>query len=576
MKRIISFILALIFALIMLIPFSAYATDVHSQDIELRADQLASDAYKFIENSLKYAKNNANDKNPITITLPSGTYYLSKCLHIYSNTNLVLQKDTVIIKDFEDGNMLKCGIKDEKNSGYNGYRNISVSGGIWDEAFNGDSCGMRFAHCSNVSLKNVTIKNNKNSHHIELASAENFSIINCTFSGYKRTNSSDGMAVQIDTMHYYSHFPDYYNYDDTPCRNITVKGCTFDNVYAGVGPYSGVIGSYFDKIVIKSNTFKNIKDKAISAFNYVNSTIYNNNIDGATIGILFEYYPFEKLTNRFYKPYSSSSVNIINNSNTKIKGNTINVVKSSGRTNSCGIAVYGGALSAKNAKSYGLIQGKYFIENLEISKNTVNVKSNASSGIILSYLNNSTVYKNTVRDLTASSGNGLVFKHSQLNTVSSNIVNKFTNSIALSASSAGNLIRNNTLKNAFGFGIKADSTSSVKIEYGNIFKKNKGGAIQLKEKKFKPKEITVQNLKVSGKTVSWDKELKISGYKVFRSTKKTKGYVEIATIIGKKYTSFTDTTAEKGKKYYYKIAVFKSFNKTQINGAYSEYVQIKY
>ena len=46
--------------------------------------------------------------------------------------------------------------------------------------------------------------------------------------------------------------------------------CRFENVYSGVGAYGAVIGSYFRNIVIENNTFINITDKAVSAFNFSN------------------------------------------------------------------------------------------------------------------------------------------------------------------------------------------------------------------------------------------------------------------------------------------------------------------
>lgn len=575
MKRLLSIVLAFAVFCSAFSAVTAYATDIHPSDITLTEEQLNENAYSYIEKALKYAKNNAYEGSPITITLPSGKYKLNKGLHIYSNTNLVLQDDTVLTKTFEDGNMLKCGVKEEYNYGYDGYENITVEGGIWNENYCGESCGMRFAHCKNVTLKNVIIKKNKNSHHIEIAAAKDFKVIDCTFTGYKRSNGGDGMAFQIDTMHNTTHFKDYYYYDDTPCKNVTVSGCTFDSVYSGVGTYSGVIGSYFDNIVIKNNTFAGIKDKAIAAFNYVNSKIENNKIDAATIGILFEYYPFEKLSNRFYKPNNKSASTAINQDcNSRISGNTIAVSKNVSRNTSAGIAVFGGIVS----KNDGLIPGNYFVKNLIISKNTINVRTSKSVGMKLSYLYNSFIKNNTVRAINKSDAgyNGIVFVHSKNNEIKSNVINKFDNSLAFQTKSKTNHLKSNTLKNAAKFGVAVDSSSSVSVAYNNKFRKNKQGCVHIRKKTFKPNPNAIQELAFKDGQLSWKRIKKCSGYRIFRSTKKTVGFEEVGAVRGNKNTTFTDTTAEKGKKYYYRVSVYRGYKNSIVYGKRSDFVKGKY
>lgn len=577
MKKLISIFTALILFLSYCTPVLAY--DMHSSDIEITAEQLDKGVKACIETALKTARDTAYDGNPVTVTLPSGKYKLDGCLHIYSNTNLVLQPDTVLIKTFEDGNMIKCGVQEEKNYGFDGYRNITVSGGIWDENFCGESCAMRFAHCSNITVKDLTVKDNKNSHHIEIAAAENFNILNCNFSGYKRTNSADGMAVQIDVIHNSTHFPSYAYYDDTPCKNVTVKGCTFENVYSGVGAYSGVIGSYFNNIVIRDNTFNNIKDKAIAAFNFINSAVYNNVINGASIGIIYEFFPFEKLSNRFYMPNSSeASAEIQMNANTKIKGNTVNITNPRKRSFSAGIAAFGGILYKNEAESRGLKSGYYLIVNLQISKNTVNVKSSGSTGMWLEHVYHSTASANTVRSLVKSDGgkNGITLVHSKFNLFKSNVINKFDNSTAFRTYSVDNELTKNTLKNAVKYGCAVDTTSSIKVNYGNTFKKNGLGAVLVRKKIYKPNKTIPGDFKTENKTLKWKRVKKVSGYKIFRSTKRTVGFTEIATVKGYKNTQYTDTSAENGTKYYYRISVFKGYKKSQINGKQSDYVKIKY
>ncbi|MBR6392760.1 MAG: right-handed parallel beta-helix repeat-containing protein [Eubacterium sp.] len=578
MKKLLSLFLSLI-VLLSATGSVAYATDLHSPEIVITKKQMQENAYSCIEAALKQAKDTAYDGHPVSVILPSGKFELKKCLHIYSNTKLILQEDTTLTKVFEDGNMLKCGKQEEYNYGYDGYKNITVSGGVWNEDYCGDSCAMRFAHCENVRIENVTIKKNKNSHHMEIAAAKDFSVINCTFSGYKRTNGGDGTALQIDPIHDTSHFPSYYYYDDTPCVNVTVKGCTFDSVYSGVGSFSGVVGCYFSNINITGNTFNNIKDKAISAYNYINSNISNNIINGATIGIIFELFPFEKLSSRLKMPNSSKrSTDIIQDCNSKIKNNTVNVSRNISRNTCAGIAVFGGTVSDSDAKSYGVKKGSYLVRNLLVSKNTVNVNSSKAQGMILNHLYTCRVSANSVNSfVSAEDGyNGITLIHSADNVIKSNKVSGFSNSVTLLTKSKRNILKSNELKNSLRYGITVNKNSSVTVTYNNIFEGNKLGRVHIRKKTYKPNPNTVQNLSKENRVISWTPVKKCSGYKILRSSRKNSGYTEIASVKGRKSSSFTDKAAKKGKRYYYRIAAYREYKNSTVYGKRSEYIKIKY
>ncbi len=584
-------------------PFQATATETQGviTKYDLTVEEMTTNAYSYTEQALQYAKENATDSTPVTVTLPSGTYNLSGCLHIYSNTKLILQQDTVLIKTSSSGNMLKAGIQTESNYGYDGYKNITISGGVWDENFKGESCGMRFAHCSNVTIQNLTIKNNKNSHHLEFAAANNFNILNCTFTGYKRSNGGDGMAVQIDNIHNTSHFPSYAYYDDTPCKNITVKGCKFIDVYSGVGSYSGVAGSYFSNIVIENNYFEKVRDKAIALFNATKSYIRYNTIKYATIGIMFEYYPSDGSNNRLFAPNSSTASRAVK-SNTKctISDNSITVYKYVGRSNSSGIAVYGGMLSDSKKKSLGVSTNNLLVKELLINNNKIKVSGSTSSGLWLQYMYNSNVLNNSVSASGSTGGyNGVLMYHSRGNYVKSNRISKFNNSVMLKSYSKKNDFYSNKFKNASGFGVSVDNTSGAYINYGNSFKKNAAGKVNLRGNVYGSFASQLKRLRVEDKQLKWFRYKDASGYVVYRSTKKKSGYTKLKTVKEKpkfktvkvkndkgeeeeiqkeikKDRSFTDKTAKKGKKYYYKIMVYRKYKGSFIYGSTSKPFKIKY
>lgn len=66
--------------------------------------------------------------------------------------------------------------------------------------------------------------------------------------------------------------------------------------------------------------------------------------------------------------------------------------------------------------------------------------------------------------------------------------------------------------------------------------------------------------------LTWKKVRKATGYVIYRSTRKTKGFKKIGTA---KRTNFTDSKVKSGKVYYYKITAFKK-NKSELTSKKSD------
>ncbi len=566
MKRFICSLLSVLI-IVCAVPFTAQAS---SNVINITEKQMNDNAYKYIENALKEAKNNATKEKPYVINVPSGNYTLKKALHIYSNTTLNLEDDTVLLKGFTDGNMIKLGVKEEANSGYEGYENVTVNGGVWNGNFKG-ACIMRFAHCKKITVKNCILQNQKNAHFLELAAANNFKITNCIFEGYLKTESTDALALQIDIIHNSAHFSAYEEYDDTPCKNITVSKCTFTDVYSGVGTRSGVVGSYFDNIKIKNNTFKDLSDIAISAFNFRNSEISGNKINSATMGITFQTFPDVNAANRLYLPNDKDAdTDIIKDTNSVIKNNSITVYNTTYRGNSSGISVYGGSVSAEYAKEIKVKKGKYYAEGLVLSKNKIKVHSASSGGVIMEYANKCSLKDNSIISYSDSSADGIIFLNGDNNIVSGNTVKGFFNGISAVSGSVKNKFTKNVIKSNSNYAISVDKKSKALIYYGNTVKGNKKGKYHIKSKNYPlyAKDIKLNAEKsLSGNRLKWNKVKGVSEYKIYRSNKKNGTYKFIKTVKAKK-SSYTDYN-KKGSKYYYRIRAVKNVNGSKIYGKYS-------
>lgn len=528
MKKLLSVFLTIIITL-SASGMAAYADNgISYHYIELTQEELSANPSKAIESALGEAKKNADYLNRYIISVPSGEYDMTSCLHIYSYTSLISQPDTIYNRCFS-GNLIKCGKQGEEAVGYDGYTDIYIDGGVWNCNFYSESCGMRFGHCRNLNITNLTINDVYNNHHIEIAAASDALIDSCHFSGYKRNSNTSQEAVQLDILHSEEHFPSYTQYDDTPCRNITVSNCIFENVFSGVGTRSGVIGSYFDNIRIVNNTFTNVTNKAITCFNYINSKIADNLINGASMGVFCEYYPTKNLTSVMFKPNNSFAVPyIINACNTEISHNTINVVKKSSYDTSCGIGVYGGKLSASSAKKYRLISGDYTVKNLKITDNLIKVKSAKAHGINLKYVKDSVIKNNTA-------------KYSVKR-------NK----------SYYNINLNNTTLN-----MKGNDTAFSYMTGGKVYKLYNISAA--------PKVTTSKHTAV----LRWKKVSNATGYKIYRADKKNGPYRLIKTVKGAKKIKYTDKNVKKRNTYYYKIVPYKSAGNSTILGKFSSVKKIK-
>jgi hypothetical protein len=104
--------------------------------------------------------------------------------------------------------------------------------------------------------------------------------------------------------------------------------------------------------------------------------------------------------------------------------------------------------------------------------------------------------------------------------------------------------------------------NNKKIGDAAIVIKGKGNYAGTKKVIFHimPKKATVTKAQNSGKgtvTLKWKRDKNVSGYEIYRSTKKNSGYVKIKNISKNKTVSFKDKSLKKGKTYYYKVRSYK-------------------
>ena len=596
MKKIISLLLALaVMFSLSLTGTAAFAAEIKYSDIVIGDGELsetgenaASDNAKVIQAAFDEAKNKASDKNRYRIYFPKGEYHINTTLNIFSNTELYLDEKTTLVQDAPKGqNIVKAGDFSQKHILYNGFRNIKIDGGKWDMQFNG-SCAMRFGHCTNLSINNVNITNILDAHHIEAAAVDTLSITDSTFTSSRKDSKNSCEAIQLDILHDSKHFPGFEEFDDTPNKNVTISGCTFSNLHSGIGTRSAVVSKYFDNVVIENNKFENIREKAISCFNYKNSKIINNTFTNVNSGICFEYLPNNFFKNdysqRMYIANDKSIGKINSKSSTVISGNVMNIKQMA--KSSYGIYAYGAKVDASTAKANGIVAGDYTISDLSIDNNTITVeeKSPKSYGIYITGVNKSEISSNILTDdySSAEDGiNGINICASQKNVIkNNNISGTFNNGISIFnkpfPGSKNLLITSNSISGVKSFGIRVAESSYATIKSDNNISAGES-PLCLYSQNYS-QNVPTPSVKSKGYSLRNKPLIRFSslngsaGYKVSRSAYNGT-FKEIATVYGENL-NFEDKSSTAFSKNYYRVTPIYNVGGTVVTG--KNYIDIAF
>lgn len=351
------------------------------------------DATEAIQKALDMAGKKGKASKRAKVYIPSGTYYISNTLTVYSNTYIQCDKNTKIIKKLKGGKRMlymlsstKYGAKAKK--GYNNLKNVTVDGGVWDARFikfNKVSGGSLFffAHADNIEITNLTLRNNYGTHLLELGGVRNVTVSNSKFYGFKKgPDGDDKEAIQIDVCHNYEILPMGGPFDDTPCKNITIENNEVYNYPRAVGSHTYVKEIYQDNIVIKNNNFHDLSNNAVYAYNYKNLTVSGNTFDKVAAAVVF-------------KTVAIEAKQTIRNRNKGVKAMplpgrkfnltiTDNVIRTTNKSVASDTTQFGIFVFGTPEKP---------ISGCEISGNTI---KSASSGLYFRYVNDSTISNNKV------------------------------------------------------------------------------------------------------------------------------------------------------------------------------------
>lgn len=440
--------------------------NVTSKDYGAKA---GTDSTKAIQKALDEAAKKGTKKRPALVTIPKGTYYLSKPLVIGSNTVLSLNKRTIMKKTGNPLPLYMLMTNPGKKGGYRESQNITVKGGVWDAEYKKYSelwggTHFFFVHCYNIKFSNIEFKNNYATHFIEFGGVDKVTVSGCKFHGFKYHSEKEiKECIQLDVNHDSDMMSAAGVFDDTSCNNVTIKNCEFYDYARAIGSHIAVDGVYHQNITITGNYFHDLDREPIYGYNYANCTISDNTFERNGGGI----------TIRNNDTGSAGSVikRLPGIPATKIKNNdyNLNIVSNSILINK---ANTGSSSTFEKIKGIYLSGGEGDVmKNVVISDNIIVADT---VGIHLRYIENATIESNTIDrnnsayDVlkTTYSEEGIMLENSEATiidtAISSNSTSCYVNGIGVHDSSSAT-IKGVELPRVEKKGISANSGGKVTI-----------------------------------------------------------------------------------------------------------------
>ncbi|MFD9904796.1 right-handed parallel beta-helix repeat-containing protein [Streptomyces sp. NPDC059063] len=233
------------------------------------------------------------------VTVPAGTYLLSTLpLRIRRNTRLTMLPGAVLRRGAAETLILN-GDAGQTFGGYEGHGNIVIEGGVIDmrgtaSGLTASAMCLSIGHARNVVIQNVEIRDVSGYHAIELNSTEHGIVRGCRFVGYVDPGQRDfSEAVQIDLAKMAGVFGGFGPYDHTASQDIEISGCFFGASGTpgtvpwprGIGSHSATIDRWHRRIRIVGNSFRDLSQYAVSAYNWEDLTVSANTFQGCGSGI---------------------------------------------------------------------------------------------------------------------------------------------------------------------------------------------------------------------------------------------------------------------------------------------------
>lgn len=370
---------------------------IHVKNFGVVGDGIADDTVAF-----QNIFNMASDTQGIELIVPAGTYRVTSEWVIRSNTKMVCHPNAIFRKE-SNRNFMNFP-RDVITTGYDGYENIYISGGVWDclAPNYGGGTPFPFIHAKNLTFKNMIIKNCNNGHAFEINACKDVIIDNCKFLGFYGADTYSE-AIQLDLAKSSGAAPWYDGaFDNTPCTNIFVERCYFGaseingSWGRGVGSHSSTVGFPHTNVFVNNNHFEDTLQWGVRAYNWERFSVTNNKFTRCGMGINVR----TPITGIDTENGSGVQVDSPYNEGGVIQGNVI----------------YGGLQSGRGIEIYGEVgssQGRP--RAIQVIGNTINPGgSHTTDAICFNYTEMCSCVGNWIN---TSGANGIVIKDNTTNMV---------------------------------------------------------------------------------------------------------------------------------------------------------------
>lgn len=239
-----------------------------------------------IQRALDKAKRNPSGRMH-EVRLASGHFYIDRCLVVYSNTHLILQKDTIIQRKDQYRILLKSDT-DHVSGGYRHAKHIIIEGGIWD----GNAVDtvkyrklIKFSHAESITFKNARIQHVTGKHVMTFAGVKGVHVENVTFTDYIGLDLSERKRENAELLHIDGISTDGVSepgetpYDETPCTDVHILNCVFDGGCCGIGSHYKPFQEIGHGFEVRGCQFRNLSYTAIDIFHFREVQIEKNTFE---------------------------------------------------------------------------------------------------------------------------------------------------------------------------------------------------------------------------------------------------------------------------------------------------------
>jgi parallel beta-helix repeat protein len=364
--------------------------------------------------------------------------------------------------------MLINGDSGQNFGGYTGYSQIVIEGGLWN--MQGTTAGMTssamcmsFGHCTDITIRDLEIRDVPGFHAVEMNSTLHGTITNVQFRGYIDPGGRDfSEAVQLDLAKSSAVFGGFGPYDHTPTEDVLISGCHFGASGTagttawprGVGSHSATITKWHRRIRIANNSFENLAQYAVSAYNWEDVTVTGNTFVGCGSAVRVRTV-IKTDTEDTKLPNGTQTSESQPLRNVSIVGNTMR-----------GGTGYDNAIVAQGEVNTGTIL------NLTVVGNTIDTTTGGQAGIRLNYVSRASVASNVIAN---AAGTGISTENQNNTVINGNVIWTCGDHGITMVSSDNSNIVNNQIRDPAKSGILVQGGSDVQIRQNFIQGANKGG-----------------------------------------------------------------------------------------------------